>query len=256
MRKLGIAVALASTAMATPALARDHTYYVGLEGGAMLVENARFDQFNAADQSTGATNGLFDVSHDWGYDIDAVGGYDFGMVRVEAELAYKHAGLNQLEVRNQPLTGLGFGQHLDVGGSAHVLSGMINGLLDFGNDDGWNGYVGAGLGVASVHYSMTPAANHQNLVIDGSQSRGAWQAIMGVRAAVSQNIDVGLKYRFFNVPNLKFGDATGLLGGDQLRTHWSSHSLMLSVLYNFYTPPPPPPPRLRAARPKMSLHRC
>ena len=53
-------------------------------------------------------------------------------------------------------------------------------------------------------------------MIDGSQSRSAWQAIMGVRAAVSQNIDVGLKYRFFNVPNIKFGDETGLLGGDQL----------------------------------------
>ena len=37
-------------------------------------------------------------------------------------------------------------------------------------------------------------------------ARLAWQAIAGVRYAVSPNIDLGLKYRFFNVPNLKFGD--------------------------------------------------
>ena len=41
MRKLGIAVALATTAMATPALARDHTFYVGVEGGGMLVEDQK-----------------------------------------------------------------------------------------------------------------------------------------------------------------------------------------------------------------------
>ena len=87
MRKLGIAVALASTAMASPALARDHSFYVGLEGGAMLVENTKLDRFDPADQAAHASNGLFEISHDVGYDIDAIAGYDFGMVRLEGELA-------------------------------------------------------------------------------------------------------------------------------------------------------------------------
>ncbi|HEX5257572.1 MAG TPA: flagellar motor protein MotB, partial [Sphingomicrobium sp.] len=86
MRKLGIAVALASTAMATPALARDHSFYVGLEGGGMLVENSKFERFNPADQTVAASNGLFEISHDVGYDVDAVAGYDFGMVRLEGEI--------------------------------------------------------------------------------------------------------------------------------------------------------------------------
>ena len=34
---------MASTALATPALARDDTWYVGLEGGAMLVEDMDLD---------------------------------------------------------------------------------------------------------------------------------------------------------------------------------------------------------------------
>ena len=245
MRKLGIAVALATTAMATPALARDHSYYVGLEGGGMLVENTQFARFNPADQAVPGSNGEFDVSHDVGYDVDAIAGYDFGMVRLEGEVSYKHSTNNQLEVRDQPIFGLQFGQHLNVGGSAHTLSGMINALLDFGDDNGWSGYVGAGVGVAHLTMNMSPDqvnAPNKNLIIDGSTNRLAWQAILGVRAAVSENIDVGLKYRFFNIPNVKFADQTGLLGGDQLRGMWRSHSLMLSVIYNFYTPPPPPPP--------------
>ncbi len=43
MRKLAIAMALASTALATPAVARDHSPYVGVEGGIMWVEDADVD---------------------------------------------------------------------------------------------------------------------------------------------------------------------------------------------------------------------
>ena len=43
MRKLAIAVALASTALASPAFARDDAWYVGIEGGASIVEDQDFD---------------------------------------------------------------------------------------------------------------------------------------------------------------------------------------------------------------------
>ena len=39
MRKLAISLALASTALASPALARDDQWYVGVDGGAMIVED-------------------------------------------------------------------------------------------------------------------------------------------------------------------------------------------------------------------------
>ena len=43
MRKLAVAVALATTAIASPALARDKSWYVGVEGGAMIVEDIQLD---------------------------------------------------------------------------------------------------------------------------------------------------------------------------------------------------------------------
>ncbi len=85
MRKLAIAVALASTALATPAVARDHSLYVGLEGGVMWMEDT---PFNVADA---LTNPQFTMDHKTGYDVDAIAGYDFGPIRLEAELGYKHA---------------------------------------------------------------------------------------------------------------------------------------------------------------------
>ncbi len=83
MRKLAVVLALASTALATPALARDDSWYVGVAGGAMIVEDINFD-VNTTPR--GAT-----VDHDYGFDVDGTIGYDFGAFRVEAEVAYKRA---------------------------------------------------------------------------------------------------------------------------------------------------------------------
>ena len=48
MRKFAIAVALASTALAAPAIARDNSPYVGIEGGGMLEQNTNFDYADPA----------------------------------------------------------------------------------------------------------------------------------------------------------------------------------------------------------------
>ena len=42
MRKLAIAVALASTAISTPVVARDHSPYIGVDVGPMIVEHFQY----------------------------------------------------------------------------------------------------------------------------------------------------------------------------------------------------------------------
>src|SRR6266536_2821884 len=95
MRKLAIAAALASTAMATPAVARDHSFYAGLEGGAMWIEDVDFSYKDSNGLILAPGLGLV-VRHETGFDVDAIAGYDFGMLRLEGEIGYKHAGVNQL----------------------------------------------------------------------------------------------------------------------------------------------------------------
>src|SRR4051812_6703546 len=121
MRKLAIAVALASTALATPAVARDHSFYAGLEAGGMIVEDMHLNYQETAFSISDAERVNFGI----GYDIDAVAGYDFGFVRLEGELAYKHAGVdsvNFMDTRIGPVSGQG------EGGRVNVLSGFINAL--------------------------------------------------------------------------------------------------------------------------------
>ncbi len=72
MRKLAVTLALATTALSTPALARDDAWYVGVEGGAMLVEDIDWDIGSAIDSVT--------VDHRAGYDVGGTVGYDFGVV--------------------------------------------------------------------------------------------------------------------------------------------------------------------------------
>ena len=245
MRKLAIVMALASTALATNAYARDGAWYVGVEGGGMLVEDSDFD--------LGTVSKAVTVEHEKGYDVDGIIGYDFGPVRAEFEVGYKDANLDSVTL-NGATAGVpgGGGSGLPAGtyttgnfqaadGNTRVLSFMGNLLADFGNDDGFNGFVGGGAGIARVKQSDYQLAKFGSAFVDDSDSRFAWQVIAGVRKAITSNVDLGLKYRFFNVNNVK----TVAVNGAPLNGDIRSHSLLASLVYNFgepAAPPPPPPP--------------
>ncbi|MBX9814172.1 MAG: flagellar motor protein MotB, partial [Sphingomonas sp.] len=150
MRKLAVIMALASTGLATPALARDKAWYVGVEGGATIVENIRYD--------IGATRQAANATHDYGFDVSGNIGYDFGVFRLEAEVGYRRAHVRNY-TSSQPtpvftaagaLVNAAPGLYRGVGGNSSALSFMANALLDFGDDDGLQGFVGGGVGVARV----------------------------------------------------------------------------------------------------------
>src|SRR5689334_18176329 len=143
MRKLAITVALASTALATPAVAKDHSVYVGLEGGVMWVEDTPFNVTDAR------TNPQYKIDHKTGFDVDAIAGYDFGAVRIEAELGYKRAGIDTINTLDT---------QYPASGHASALSLMGNVLFDFGDQDGLSGYAGGGVGMARVKYGFSAAS--------------------------------------------------------------------------------------------------
>src|ERR1700712_4062732 len=137
MRKLVLGMALASSALvATPALARQDAWYVELDAGATLVDNIGL----RTRPGNVLVNGL---DTDLGYDVGGIVGYDFGAFRLETEASYKRVGNKRTF-----FAGPGFG---GVKGHTDALSFMVNGLVDFGPDDGLQGFVGGGVGVARVH---------------------------------------------------------------------------------------------------------
>ncbi|HCF24639.1 MAG TPA: flagellar motor protein MotB, partial [Novosphingobium sp.] len=221
MRKFIVGMALASTALASPALARDDSWYIEGDVGGVMIE----DMENLVSPGFGILNtGV-------GYDAGGVVGYDFGGFRLEAEASYRTANADGFNI--SPASTLS-GANLD--GRASALSFMMNGLLDFGDDDGLQGYVGGGAGIGRV---KVRAASPSLTYVDDSDSGFAWQVIAGLRHPVSSNVDVGLKYRMYNQQNV------GLVSprGAALDTDFRSHSLMLTLGYNFggeeAAPPPP-----------------
>lgn len=241
MRKLVIGMAMASTALASPALARDGQWYVELDGGVMIVEDLEFD--------VGAVDNGVSIDSDYGSDFGGIVGYDFGAFRLEAEASYKEADFDSI-VSTTTLASRTVAAPAGTyvtDGDVNVLSFMLNGMFDFGPDDGLQGFIGGGAGVARV--DTNAGIQVGSTAFDDSDTGLAWQLLAGVRAPLTDNMDVGIKYRMFTAEDVGLVDTLGRDFDGKLR----SHSLLGTFTFNFgapevvpvpapVAPPPPPPP--------------
>ena len=84
---------------------------------------------------------------------------------------------------------------------------MVNGLVDFGVGGGVGVYAGGGFGRAHVK------------ALGDSDNAWAWQLLAGVYAPISDNIDVGLKYRYFRTGHLNFNDNDAFVAGHRDLRH-------------------------------------
>ena len=265
--------AAATVTLATPAFATDNSPYAGIEGGVTWPRHQTvFGTINFTNPGTpGPVNvsrtDVASTSYKMGYDVDFIGGYDFGMFRLEGELGYKRAKMKNRTVSSSFVNAINTGAGttystttstlttFGLNNHTSVWSAMVNALADFGGNDSIGGYVGAGAGYANVHQ------------FGGSNGGFAWQLLAGVYMPISSNVDIGLKYRYFNAgrrnrtrdfafaagtttcgvaPNT-FACSPGTATFDE-SGRYKSHSLLLSLVYNFGAPavvaaaPPPPPP--------------
>ena len=92
MRKYLLA-AVAGAVIASPAIAKDNSGYVGADFG--IVWPKSHDVEGAIDFTNDAVpdipfHNIGNLEYNPGFDGDIIGGYDFGMSRIEGELGYKH----------------------------------------------------------------------------------------------------------------------------------------------------------------------
>jgi opacity protein-like surface antigen len=254
MRKYLLAAA-ATAALATPAFAAADGAYVGIEGGATFPRNMDLDVILNHDTTSTTFDNGYKADFKTGYDVDAILGYKLGIIRLEAEGAYKRAKVKSLGVSTPLITAVGTdagttatAADFDVGNHIGITSLMANALLDsnFG-DSKFGGYIGGGAGRAWASFS------------GDKDNAWAFQGIAGLRYAVSPNIDAGIKYRYFHTGKLDFNDAF-TVNSEPFTTsakgNYDSHSVLASLVYNFNSaaaappppaPPPPPPPPPPAA---------
>ena len=262
MRKYLMAASVLA-AMASPAFAAADGPYVGIEGGATFPQSTDLDVIlnnTSVTPNTSATydNG-FKVKYKTGYDIDAIAGYKLGFIRLEGEAGYKRAKVKSLGVSTPLVTDVGTASgttptaaNFDVGNHIGIKTLMANALLDsnFG-DSKFGGYVGGGAGRAWASLS------------GDKDNAWAYQGIAGVRYAMSPNVDLGVKYRYFHTAKLGFDDGFSVNGTNFTTTakgNYDSHSVLASLVYNFNSaaaapppvpaaePAPPPPPAAPATQ--------
>ncbi len=258
------AVLLAGTALILAIPAQADGPYIGIEGGVSLKDHVTVD----IRQTTGTAFDRAALARTkMGIDADVILGYDFGPFRLEAEGGYKRNKYRDLTVLNNGILPAGVpsmtvldtesmvsavtvpvGTVVQNQRDLEIWSGMVNGLIDIGKDDGFQIYGGGGVGYANLKLPVRVAG--VGTLINDNKSDFAWQLIGGLRFPATDNLDLGVKYRYFNIDGFDL-KATN---GRDLRANYSAHSVLASLTYNFGgrakpapvaampTPPPPPPP--------------
>src|SRR5438477_12583171 len=143
MRKYLLATATA-LACAAPAAAKDNSGYVGIEGGVLFPKSQTV--FGTVTFTTPGSPGPVDfartdigsVRYKTGIDADIIGGYDFGMFRLEGELGYKHAKTKSNNVISIFITAVNTSagtaftttNNFGLNDKFSVYSAMVNGHLD------------------------------------------------------------------------------------------------------------------------------
>jgi opacity protein-like surface antigen len=246
-----IAASVAAT-LTAPALAAESGAYVGVEGGAMFPQKSKLDV--TLNNKTDFDNG-YKVKGKTGYDADIIAGYKFGLLRLEGELGYKRSKLKNVQVSQPLLTAVGTAagapvtsDTFNLDGHVSIASLMVNALADTNFGGGkFGAYAGGGVGEAWANYGGT---NDNTLAVQG---------IAGLRYAVSDHIDAGIKYRYFYTGKLSL-DSDFVANNVPFSTHsagrFKSSSVLASLAYNFGSsaprmteqpapvaadiPPPPP----------------
>jgi outer membrane protein OmpA-like peptidoglycan-associated protein len=236
----------AAIAIAAPAAARDGQPYLGIEGGVSFKDKVTVDADNIP--ANGILQPTATARTKMGVDGDVVLGYDFGPVRLEAEGGYKRNNYRGLTVLNGALLPAGVtvapGTVVQNERDLEIWSGMVNALLDIGSSDGLQVYGGGGAGFANLRLPVRVAGVGD--IINDNKTDFAWQLIGGVRFPVTDSLDLGVKYRYFNVDDFRLR----AVNGRDIEASYSAHSVLASVTLNFggrsqpepVSAPPPPPP--------------
>ena len=254
MRNYLFPAALAVSALSAPAVAADHSFYAGLEGGFWLVNDIHADPEFSGPVFPGLavpTGDNFNAELKTGYDVDAIVGYDWGWVRTEGEIGFKRAAFDKVAIGEANFFP---GEH-DADGYIRSFTLMANVLADVPLGGGWNLTAGPGFGWGKlkVHAKVDTDDDGGDTakLNDETDSGWLWQLTAGIRKEVTSHVDVGLKYRYVDTGKRKYD--SGFYG--DLEGRLRAHSVLASLVYNFGAPavpviapspvveaPPPPPP--------------
>jgi len=163
------------------------------------------------------------VEFDPGIYIGGTGGYDFGMFRLEGELSYRAAELNNITsdrgVRYRRIdTNLG------------MLAGMVNCFFDLDNSTPVTPYLGGGVGFAALYLDNDLYDDNGDPVYyEDAATTFAVQVGGGVEFKVNRRFSLDLGYRYFKTGTATFDSEWDL----ENRLKVESHNVALGFRAKF-----------------------
>ncbi len=191
----------------------DEGWYVRGQGGASILTSSEFDDPTGFLAATGT-----EVDFDVGYGLSGALGYHWGLFRVEGEINYAESDIDEFEV-----VGIG----VSGSGDVNSLGFMANAFKEFEISDGWQVYLGGGIGYAIV------SVNDVSVVgipfADDDDSVFAYQLGTGIGYQMSPETTFSLDYRYFATidPELNAVD------GSPFEAEYDSHVIRFGVRFNF-----------------------
>jgi opacity protein-like surface antigen len=141
------------------------------------------------------------VSLDPGISTGATGGYDFGLIRLEGEISYKHSEIKTItDQRNGEV-------YRNVDGTLGAAAFMANAFINFQNNSPVTPYLGGGTGFATLHLSDTfgsGSAGRKWLYDAGDDTVFAYQLGGGVDIAINRRFSLDVGYRYFATDTATF----------------------------------------------------
>ncbi|HXV19728.1 MAG TPA: outer membrane beta-barrel protein [Desulfuromonadales bacterium] len=224
---LSLLVALASlTLLTSVASAAGAPYppmhpYFSIHVGGTWLQDANVDFDDPA---------LFDdeIEFDNGYNVGGAFGYDYGLARLEIELAHRENDVDKIQVDLLDFKG---------DGDFSATSLMLNGYWDFETGSPVVPYIGGGLGFANVSANNVKFFDELGAVryVDDDDNVFAYQLAAGIAFDLNPALTLDLGYRFFGTsdPDLKADPLLVDPPFNRFETEFDSHNVSLGLRMNF-----------------------
>ena len=191
---------------AAPAQSTDFGPYIGAMIGGVWM----------SDSDIKGAQGNPSIEYDRGYALGVAAGYAFMFARFEAEIAYQKNDMDKVSWVGQAPT--------PVKGDVTNLSFLVNGYYDFTNHTAITPYVGAGLGFARVSVGTLSIPATAQVQPSDDDNVLAYQIGAGVGVALSRELTLDFKYRYYGTQNVKFNQ-------DKLENR--SHNFFIGIRHSF-----------------------
>ncbi|NLA39986.1 MAG: outer membrane beta-barrel protein [Smithella sp.] len=175
------------------------------------------------------------VQSDPGFAIGATVGYAIDFIRIEAEVAYQKNGIDKFK---------GLDKTTYTSDNTSNITFLLNGYFDFKNKTIVTPFLSAGAGVARISISeinekVNISGKTYSVLMPSSHATVfAYQLGAGLAFAVTKNVTLDVKYRYFGTTDPKFDDAkvndgiTDTLFRD-VQANYASHNAYLGLRYSF-----------------------